>query len=168
VSYTQFSLRLNVGFIVTQTIGFSRSFDFDYPQIQLPPDLILRDLKGSAEVVRTPQGLLVKVKMNAKITAECVRCLSDFDQSLDVDCSELYASNRKNVTESGLLLPEDGKIDLAPLLREFMFLEVPIQPLCRPDCKGLCPECGENLNDNICNHPTTNGDSRFDVLKALR
>jgi len=168
VSNSQSPLRLNVGFIVHQTIGFSREFEFDFPQIHIPPDLELRALKGAVEITRTPQGLLVRVKMKANITAECVRCLSNFEQPLDVDFSELYAFNRKSVTESGLILPEDGKIDLAPLLREFMFLEVPIQPICRPDCKGLCPECGENLNENICNHPSTTGDSRFDVLKALR
>jgi uncharacterized protein len=168
VSNYQSPLRLNVGFIVHQTIGYSRNFDFDFPQIHIQPDLILRDLLGSVGVTRTPQGLLVQVKMKAKITAECVRCLSEFDQFLDVNFSELYAFNRKSITESGLILPEDGKIDLGPLLREFMFLEVPIKPLCRPDCKGLCPECGENLNDNICSHPSSTGDSRFDVLKALR
>ena len=168
MSNSQSPLRLNVGFIVHQTIGYSRNFDFDVPQIHIKPDLILRDLLGTVGVSRTPQGLLVRVKMKAKISAECVRCLSDFDQDLDVDFSELYAFNRKSVTESGLILPEDGKIDLGPLLREFMFLEVPIKPLCRPDCKGLCPECGENLNENKCNHPPSTGDSRFDVLKALR
>jgi uncharacterized protein len=168
VSNYQSPLRLNVGFIVHQTIGYSRNFDFDFPQIHIQPDLILRDLLGSVGVTRTPQGLLVQVKMKAKVTAECVRCLSEFDQFLDVNFSELYAFNRKSITESGLILPEDGKIDLGPLMREFMFLEVPIKPLCRPDCKGLCPECGENLNDNICSHPSSTGDSRFDVLKALR
>ena len=168
MSNIQSPLRLNVGFIVHQTIGFSREFDFDFPKIQIQSDLFLRDLKGVVAITRTPQGLLVHVKMKAKITAECVRCLNDFDQPLDVDFSELYAFNRKSVTESGLILPEDAKIDLTPLLREFMLLEVPIKPICRPDCKGLCPVCGENLNENICNHPPTTGDSRFDVLKALR
>ena len=168
MSNSQSPLRLNVGFIVHQTIGFSREFDFDFPKIQIQSDLFLRDLKGVVAITRTPQGLLVHVKMKAKITAECVRCLNDFDQPLDVDFSELYAFNRKSVTESGLILPEDAKIDLTPLLREFMLLEVPIKPICRPDCKGLCPVCGENLNENICNHPPTTGDSRFDVLKALR
>jgi uncharacterized protein len=168
VSNSQSPLRLNVGFIIHQTIGYSHNFDFDIPQIHLQPDLILSNLVGTVTVTRTPQGLLVRVKMKAKITTDCVRCLSEFDQPLDVDFSELFAFNRKSVTESGLILPEDGRIDLAPLLREFMFLEVPIKPLCRPDCKGLCPECGENLNLNNCNHPSTAGDSRFDVLKDLR
>jgi len=52
-------------------------------------------------------------------------------------------------------------------VREFMLLEVPISPLCRPDCKGLCLECGNNLNENTCDHIPSTGDSRFDALKAL-
>ena len=56
--------------------------------------------------------------------------------------------------ESGLILPEDGHIDLEPLIREYLTLEIPIQPLCKPDCKGLCVECGENLNERLCEHQT--------------
>ena len=70
------------------------------------------------------------------------------------------------MTESGLLVPEDGQIDLEPLLREYALLEFPISPVCKPDCKGLCPVCGENLNRTDCGHrPET--DSPFAVLKDL-
>jgi len=160
-------LRLNVGFIIAQTIGYSRDFDFNLPEIHLAPDLDLRDLNGSVRLTRTPQGLLIQTRLQAEVTAECVRCLNEFVQPLSVDFSELYAFNRKFITDSGLILPEDGHINLAPLVREFMLLEVPISPLCRPGCKGLCPECGANLNENSCEHisPTT-GDNHFDLLKV--
>jgi uncharacterized protein len=145
-------LRLNVGFIVHQTIGFSRDFNFDIPEVSIEPDLHLTNLVGVVRVTRTPQGLLVQVKMQAIVQAECVRCLEIFPQPLEVDFSELYAFNKRSITESGLILPENGYIDLAPLLREYMFLEVPISPFCRTDCKGLCPECGTNLNLSSCEH----------------
>lgn len=148
-------LRLNVGFIVHQTIGFSRDFNFDIPEVSIEPDLHLTNLVGVVRVTRTPQGLLVQVKMQAIVQAECVRCLEIFPQPLEVDFSELYAFNKRSITESGLILPENGYIDLAPLLREYMFLEVPISPFCRPDCKGLCQECGTNLNLSSCEHVTS-------------
>jgi uncharacterized protein len=69
-----------------------------------------------------------------------------------VDYTDLYAFTRDAVTEAGLLVPETGKINLAPILREEMLLATPIRPLCRPDCKGLCLVCGENLNDSPHSH----------------
>lgn len=105
--------------------------------------------------------------MIAALPSECVRCLSSIDQSLDIDFTELYAFTPRSVTESGLLLPEDSHIDLAPLVREYMLLEIPISPLCRPECKGLCLVCGENLNESACNHDQDVGDPRLSVLKKL-
>jgi uncharacterized protein len=160
-------LRLNVGFIVAQTIGYSRDFLINIPQVKLEPELELVQLQGAVRITRTPQGLLVQAKLKGNAVAECVRCLSEFSQALEIDFSELYAFSRRSVTESGLILPEDGHINLAPLVREFMLLEVPISPLCRTDCKGLCSECGNNLNENPCDHAPSTGDSRFDVLKEL-
>lgn len=160
-------LRLNVGFIAHEMIGFSRSFDFNIAELHLSPDLDLHHLTGNSLITRTTQGLLVQTKLQASITAECSRCLVEFEQPLLVDFSELYAFTKKSVTESGLILPENGYINLGPLVREYMILEVPINPLCRPDCKGLCLECGANLNEGDCGHTPSTGDSRFDILKAL-
>ena len=160
-------LRLNVGFIIYQTVGFSRDFPFELQRVKLQDDLDLTNLLGTVRVTRTPQGLLVQVKMQAVASTECVRCLADFDYALNVEFSELYAFNQRSTTESNLILPEDGKIDLEPLLREYMLLDFPINPLCKPDCKGLCPICGENLNLVACNHATDNDDERLAGLKSL-
>lgn len=160
-------LRLNVGFIIYQTIGYSRDFPFEIPRVQFQPDLDLKELVGIVRVTRTPQGLLFQVKMHASALTECARCLTDFDYDLNVDFSELYAFNQRSVTDSNLILPEDGKIDLEPLLREYMLLELPINPLCKPDCKGLCPICGENLNLKTCNHEVMNSDERLAGLQSL-
>lgn len=160
-------LWLNLGFIVHQQIGYFREFPLAFPRISLPPDLTLMDLNGSVRVSRTPQGLLVQVKCQAQMLHECVRCLTEFPLQLHTEFSELYAFNRRSVTESGLILPEDGKINLAPLLREYMLLAVPITPLCRSDCKGLCSECGENLNETICQHSQPKTDPRLETLRLL-
>ena len=140
-------LLLNVGFIIHETIGYSRDFPFDFDSISIPPDTKLSQLSGLVRVTRTAQGLLVQVKMQAYLPAECVRCLTEFAQLLQIDFTDLYAFTPNSVTESGLILPETGKIDLAPIVRDEMLLAIPISPLCQLDCKGLCPVCGENLND---------------------
>jgi uncharacterized protein len=160
-------LRLNVGFVVAQSAGFSRDFPFDVTQISIPPDLRLNSLIGLVRATRTPQGILLQADFHTQIDLECVRCLTDFQQTLAFNFTELYAFLQRYVTDSGLLMPETGIIDLTPVLRELVLLEIPISPLCRPDCKGLCPICGNNLNESTCFHEEESGDPRLASLKSL-
>ncbi|MDD5370465.1 MAG: DUF177 domain-containing protein [Anaerolineaceae bacterium] len=155
MSQLRHPLRLNVGFLVNQPIGTSREFHFDFTSIHLQPDLDLNKLAGSVKISRTPQGLLVQAKFQAEIDAECVRCLIEFAHPLAIDFDELYAFTPRSVSESGLILPEDAHIDLEPLVREYLLIEIPISPLCKLECKGLCPVCGEDLNEHLCEHASS-------------
>jgi uncharacterized protein len=105
--------------------------------------------------------------MRAKVMTDCVRCLTLFPQQLEIDFTELYAFTPDSVTESGLFVPENGLLDLAPLVRDEMLLAIPISPVCSPECKGLCPICGENLNQTDHSHNEEAIDPRLDVLKSL-
>jgi uncharacterized protein len=160
-------LRLNVGFLVSGPIGTGRDFDFDFEHFQVSDDLSLDDFVGFAKISRTPQGLLVEGNFSARIELECVRCLIGFNQPIHFDFTELYAFNSKSVTESGLMVPEDAQIDLQPLVREYALLEFPISPIHDPHCKGLCPVCGQDLNQRDCGHRPEADDSSFDVLRNL-
>ena len=159
-------LRLNIGFLISSPIGTYRDFDFDYETIRLGDDLTVREFSGTARFSRTPQGLVLQGDFQAETELECVRCLDLFTQPLKWSSMELYAFDRRNMTESGLLVPEDGQIDLEPLLREYALLEFPISPVHKPDCKGLCPVCGENLNLTDCGH-SLEPESPFAVLRDL-
>jgi len=159
-------LRLNVGFLIKSPIGTRRDFNFDYEKIRLGEDLTVNRLIGTARFDRTPQGLLLQGKYGAATDLECVRCLDTFSQPLNWLFTDLYAFDKSNVTDSGLLVPENGQIDLQPLLREYALLEIPINPVCKPDCKGLCPVCGENLNKTDCGHQSK-PDSPFMALRDL-
>ena len=159
-------LRLNVGFLIAQPVGNSRPFPFEFEEIQIAEDLTLRQFQGEAIIGRTPQGLLVQGKFQGLLSLECVRCLEPYDHLLQWEFTELYAFRRK-ATENDLILPEDAHIDIRPLLREYALLEIPINPICSPDCKGLCPVCGVNLNVTQCDHRTQTEDSPFAALKAL-
>jgi uncharacterized protein len=159
-------LRLNLGFLINATIGRSSDFPFEYETIRLGDDLSVQDFIGTARFSRTPQGFLLQGEFSAKTELECVRCLEPFSQLLKWTVTDLYAFDKRNITESGLLVPEDGQIDLEPLLREYALLEFPINPVHDPDCKGLCPVCGENLNKTDCGHRPESG-SPFAALKDL-
>jgi uncharacterized protein len=158
-------LRLNVGFLINAPIGYNRDFDFYIPSLE-DDDLSLAEVEGLVKISRTPQGLLVQGNFTGATTLECARCLVDYSQQLKWEFTELYAFKRENITESELMVPEDAHIELSSLVRDFALLEVPIRPLCREDCQGLCQECGQNLNEKDCGH-TPEDDSPFSALKDL-
>lgn len=160
-------LRINVGFLVKAEAGYSRTIEFDVPEMVLPPDLTVRQLRGAATFGRTPQGLVTDVSLSGLTHAECARCLDEFELPVATEFTELYAFDERSTTESHLLLPANHQIDLAPIGREYLLLDMPITPLCRSDCKGLCPVCGINRNHEQCEHEQTFIDPRLAALKDL-
>ena len=159
--------RINVGFIVHEEIGYSHRFPLAFEKAVLGEDLTLDNFNAMIVIDRAQQGLVVQGEFSGDTTLECVRCLNAFPYSLHGEWTELYAFNEKSVSESELLMPEDGHIDFAPVLREYALLEFPIKALCRPDCKGLCIECGQDLNVMDCGHSQEEDDSPFAALKDL-
>lgn len=158
--------RINVGFIAHEEVGYSHEIPFEFDKAKLE-DLEVSNLDGSVHIGRTPQGLIVQGQFSADTMLECARCLKPFTQRLGWKFTELFAFSKDTASETGLLLPEDMQIDLAPMLREYALLEVPINPLHDPDCKGLCIECGQDLNVADCGHSQHTDDSPFSVLRKL-
>jgi len=144
--------RINVGFLLNTPIGTYRDIHFEYDEITLKPDLKMTDFSGVARVGRTPQGIFLHGEFHGDVPTECVRCLTEFHQPLQTAFDELYAFDKRSTTESGLILPEDANIDLEPLVRDYLLIEVPINPVCRTDCQGLCAICGQNLNEENGEH----------------
>ena len=160
-------LRLNVGFIIHQTVGYSREFQIDLLEVQIAPDLDLKNLVGSVHITRTAKGLLMRGKLNSLINIQSVRCLTEVLQALEIDFTELLAFSIDSAADSGMLVPESGIIELDQLVREEMLLAIPISPLCKLECQGLCPVCGEDRNINSCHHELEPIDPRLSVLKTL-
>jgi uncharacterized protein len=146
------ALQINVGFLLNAPPGYSRDIHFEYPQFKVEDDLIVDQFSGLARVSRTPQGILVQCEFTSYMDIECGRCLTPLRHPLKTEFSDLYAFNNRSTTESDLILPDDANINLESLVREYLLIEVPISYLCKPDCKGLCAECGANLNLTTCEH----------------
>jgi uncharacterized protein len=152
VNLPRHPLRINVGFIVNAQVGYNRDIHFEFPHIILDNDIELDNFTGLVRVSRTPQGVFVQCEFGGQISTECVRCLDPITHPLKTEFSDLYAFNNRSTTESDLILRDDGDIDLEPLAREYLVLEIPISALCRENCKGLCPVCGDNRNVTECEH----------------
>lgn len=137
--------------------------------LAIADDLTVNALRGSISLTRTPQGLFAQGRLKGNIPLECVRCLVPVQQSVTSKFSELYHFPPEKAPADGLVIPEDMNLDFSPVVREDMLLSVPIHVLCKPDCKGLCPTCGQNWNDGACEHMNTEPpvDPRFAALRRL-
>ena len=156
--------RINVGFIVHEEVGDSHDFPFQFDRVRVADDLELDRFTATIHVGRTAQGLLLTGEGSARSVVECVRCLKPFWQPLQWTMSEVYAFSDKSTNESGLTVPDDLQIDLAPLIREYALLEIPMKPICHRGCRGLCPVCGQDLNLRDCGHRSDAGRSPFAAL----
>lgn len=99
------------------------------------------------------EGVLVSGTCRAAAVGECVRCLGPVELDLDLDIQELFAYPDTSAAEAEELAHvQDDQIDLAPTLHDLVVLGLPLQPLCRVDCLGLCPTCGIRLEDAPDHH----------------
>ncbi len=114
------------------------------------------------------EGVLVSGTATAQLAGECVRCLDAIQRSLVVNLQELFAypgADRYD-EEDELFQLQGDLLDLEPVLRDAVVLAIPFQPLCSPDCSGLCPQCGVKLDEEPGHeHPET--DPRWAALTAL-
>ncbi|MGA9192027.1 MAG: DUF177 domain-containing protein [Anaerolineales bacterium] len=160
-------LRLNVGFLLHQSVGFSRIFEFDVPSVTVGGDLNLSGLRGDLRLTRTAQGLYGQGRMEAWLPLECSRCLDTFEQTLVAEIGDLFVYPPEKADDPLLAIPETGMLDLNPLFRETFVLAIPLQPICQSECKGLCPDCGGNRNVTPCEHQEDDIDPRLEPLRNL-
>lgn len=160
-------LRLNVGFLLKEGVGYSRDFTFDEPVVQIADDLTVHGLTGTVSLTRTPQGLYAQGQLRGQVDYECTRCLTRYLQPVGVRLSELYHYPPEIAPAGELAVSEDAHLDLTPVAREDFLLSIPISAICRPDCKGLCPHCGKNWNDGPCDCREEEIDPRWSGLAEL-
>ncbi|HVO42849.1 MAG TPA: DUF177 domain-containing protein [Aggregatilineales bacterium] len=159
-------LKIQVGFLLSEGVGKSVDMEFDVPSLRLDADLTLSILRGSLHLSRTSYGILVQGELRTTRQTECRRCLDEVEFPVRLSIEELFVSPPKPDAE--FTVADDGILDLTPLLRQEVILAMPLGVLCKPDCAGLCPTCGTNLNDGPCDCTQDTIDPRFAALKALK
>lgn len=111
------------------------------------------------------EGVLVSGTAEVSLVGECARCLDEVTDTLVVDVQDLFVYPESEATEEEAGRIVDERIDLEPLLRDAVVLELPLAPLCRDDCAGLCPVCGANLNDDPDHRHDEALDARWAALQ---
>nr|PZN44722.1 MAG: DUF177 domain-containing protein [Bacillota bacterium] len=133
-------------------------------------------LTGTAEVVGTEEGALVQFRLQGEVELACGRCLQPYRFSVHLTFAEEFRTGPVAVGSAELEAADDGStfvvvadglIPVAEVVRQHLLLALPMKPLCRPDCAGLCPGCGVNLNEEPCRCEPEAGDPRLAVLRKL-
>lgn len=118
------------------------------------------------------EGVLVTGTVTGPLRGECGRCLRDIDDALAVPVQELFAyensTTDETTDEDEVGRMQGDLIDLEPTVRDAIVLALPNNPLCRPDCPGLCPECGQPWDELPADHQHGQIDPRWAALGKLQ
>ena len=132
------------------------------PQAWARADATLDSIQGGIEVTAV---------ITAPWIGECRRCLKPVGGELRCEVREMYRPRPEGEApdEDEETYPLTGdQLDLRPMVRDALLLELPIAPLCREDCRGLCATCGADLNDGPCGCDDLESDPRWSALDVLR
>ncbi len=151
----------NVAQLLQSPIGTTRQYDVDESLPALEDTPLTEPVRGHAKLVRTRRGVLVETDLSTAARLQCSRCLEDvvaplklhveeeFVPSIDVNTG-LPVPPLPGEDDSAFKIDEHHQLDLGEAVRQYGLLEIPLQPLCRVDCAGLCPTCGRNRNNGPC------------------
>jgi uncharacterized protein len=169
----------NVAGLLGDDPGSTRDYEIAGVTIDLGDGLRLADpIEGHVRLARTNRGLIVSADLTTSIEAECARCLRDIEVPIEISIEE-EALPTIDIHTGSPVAPEEGEdeplrltdhheLDLETAVREAILLAEPIAPLCREDCPGLCPTCGERLDDGNHDHPTDDVDPRLEALRNFK
>jgi uncharacterized protein len=118
-----------------------------------------------AVVESIPEGVMASGAAEAPWTGSCRRCLRETSGQVRAEFRELY---ERRPTEGDSYPLSGEQIDLEPMVRDVVLLELPLAPLCSEDCQGLCPQCGADRNENSCDCDLSHRDERWAALDELR
>lgn len=158
---------IDINTIGSEGISFERSIrlhGLEGPSRESIPDVDAR-LEGTVSPV--PGGAELNARLGATVPLMCSRCLETF--SWDVRMVFAWKVLRRAVDDdASILVAPEGKIGLEDLATEQLYLNLPLKPICKPSCKGLCPSCGTNRNLGSCECEPEVTDPRLAPLLHFR
>ncbi len=148
-----------------------RTADFDYEIDMSGAELdgsfpFVKPVKVKGAVSNSTGIVEINADASYEITLPCTRCARAVTRQMNCEISHTLVRELENEKNDDYIVVENLEYDLDPLVREDILLSIPYVFLCEPDCKGLCPKCGKNLNDGACGCKAETGRG-FEALRAL-
>jgi len=143
-------------------------------EISMEGGRLVSPLAVSLDAVRTGDEIYLTGRASVRAFFECARCLDEFPCVIEGPIQAVVMigdeASGSGEDEEGVVRVARGakSLDLADLVRTELLVRVPLKPLCKTGCRGLCPKCGANLNKGTCSCETGNHDSRWDALKRFK
>ena len=167
-------MKFNVAEILFQRIGFVSSLNINDQSKISGKDV---SLVGKGQFLRTDKGIWVSALIETKIEMECVRCLDKFLFDVDFNIEEEVfpadgVTNQRAVDTDQYaeinLIDANNILDISDMVVQYIDINMPINGNCDVQCKGLCVECGTNLNSNMCKCDTGSMDGGWNILSSTR
>lgn len=171
-------MQYNVAQLLKEPVGGTRKYEVNEEVDDLDPLLVIqRPLTGKVKFTKILDGVLVTGDLETVVEVNCDRCLEPVDVPVEIELEEEFRQTMDIHTGASLpvtdesdpatLIDDKNHLDLSEVVRQALLLELPTHPLCRDDCKGLCQNCGQNLNEANCDCPEEDDDPRWSSLRAL-
>lgn len=173
------NMKINVAQLLKEPTGAVRRGNLSEDILGIDDDLEIKSLlTGPLKMIRTADGILVTASLRTALGLQCRRCLKPFSAPVELDIEEefyprvdILTGAKAPVTqteEEATIIDEQHVLDLAEVVRQAIFVTLPMHPLCTEECAGLCSQCGQNLKDGRCECTTEVADPRFEILKQLQ
>lgn len=173
-----YELQFNVAQLLKQASGSTRTHDVRAPLEGLDGDIKpLEPLTGRVTLMRTAQGVLARGRLDTRVELACARCLEptsatvsievadEFQPTIDVNSGHFRPESLE--AEEALRIDEHHILDLTEVVRQSLLVALPMHPVCRTECRGLCPVCGESRNEGEHEHAAEEVDPRLSRLREL-
>jgi uncharacterized protein len=167
-------MKYNAAQLLVEHLGSTRQHEIDEPAYEIDDGVrAVAPVQGQVKLTRTNRGILADARVETKLHHECSRCLEDILTPLSVRFVEEFYPTvdlrtgmpaQRPEGGMGFMMTEAHEVDLTEPVRQSVLLELPMKPLCRPDCAGLCPTCGKNRNEGPCGCREEPSDPRLAVL----
>ncbi len=167
----------NVAQLLKEHSGAARSYEVDEAFAPLEHTHV-DHIKGTVNLMRTDRGIWVSAELDSEAVCTCSRCLVEYMQPIHMDIEEeflplvdvesgLRVEYSPEELEENFYIDHNHILDLREAVRQYASLSVPMKPVCRQDCAGICLTCGANLNETACQCDRTVRDSRWGALLDL-
>jgi len=171
-------MRFNVAQLLKVSAGASRQYELNEDISWIDDELqILSSLVGRVFFVHALDRILVTGRLHTVIEAVCVRCLERYPLDVEIDLEEEFIPSVdirvgaslpiSEQADPALVIDEHHILDLSEVVRQYLVIAQTLCPPCRPDCAGLCPQCGQNLNLGRCHCSGVTLDPRLAALREL-